>query len=150
MSVPMFDRPQETCTHVPRPENDGSTTSPLTLFVPLRLRSESGSEIVEIDQPSAVLGRHTDADVRLLAPDVSRRHCRLFFTAGVWHAEDMASLNGLAVNGQRVRTSPLFLGDRLRIGATTFIVERAAVPRGIKGRGGKNETLRSIADVIAK
>ena len=134
----------------PRTDDDESSTaaSSPALFVPLRLRSETGQEIVEIDQMSAVVGRHSDADVRLIAADVSRRHCRLYFSDGVWKAQDLSSLNGMFLNGEAVRVATLYMGDRLRLGTTTFVVERASAPRSLRGRAMRNETLRSIAKVI--
>lgn len=143
---------ERTHIYIPADPDDESSTAAVSpaLFVPLRLRSEAGHEIIEIDQPSAVIGRHTDADVRLAAADVSRRHCRVYFDEGTWKVQDLSSLNGLFLNGEPVRVGPLYQGDRLRLGMTTFIVERSAAPRALRGRGIRNETLRSIARVFGQ
>jgi pSer/pThr/pTyr-binding forkhead associated (FHA) protein len=149
----MADRPTQTyvralidddpSTLASRPDGAAPT------FVPLRMRSEIGAEIVEIDQLSATLGRGSTADIRLSAPDVSRRHCELFFDLGVWKVRDLSSLNGVYVNDAPVRVAAVHLGDRLRIGSTAFLIERATV-RHVNASRIKNETLRSIARVIAE
>jgi pSer/pThr/pTyr-binding forkhead associated (FHA) protein len=70
-----------------------------------------------------LIGRHSDADVRLSLPDVSRRHCRLVFAASRWQIFDLNSLNGVFVNGDRVQQATLDDGDIIRIGGLTFQVE---------------------------
>jgi pSer/pThr/pTyr-binding forkhead associated (FHA) protein len=150
----MADRPTQTyvralldddpSTLARRPDSVAAPT-----FVPLRMRSEIGAEIVEIDQLSATLGRGSTADIRLSAPDISRRHCELFFDLGVWKVRDLSSLNGVYVNDAPVRVAAIHMGDRLRIGSTAFLVERATVRHPNSARI-KNETLRSIARVIAE
>jgi pSer/pThr/pTyr-binding forkhead associated (FHA) protein len=69
------------------------------------------------------IGRHSDCDVRLPLPDVSRRHCRLEFTPAGWQVIDLNSLNGIQVNGEQVLQAPLEQGDLLRIGGFTFQVD---------------------------
>ncbi len=113
-------------------------------FVPLRLRPTSGTGRgpIEVTGRSAVVGRHTDADVRLPAPDVSRFHCRLAFEAGCWRMCDLDSLNGVYVNGERMAEAPLYAGDQLRVGGVWFVVECAApAPRQV-------ELLKQIAEVL--
>lgn len=111
-------------------------------FAPLLLRNESNSEFIVVDQPSAILGRRSDADVRLVAPDVSRRHCRLFFDGGHWKVQDLSSLNGVYVNDDPVRIAPLHRGDTLRLGVTAYVVEHGAA------RQKKTDTLRSIEKAL--
>ena len=92
-------------------------------FLPLRLRLQPGGQTVELTTPNAVIGRHTDADLRLPLPDVSRRHCRCFFADGSWQIVDLNSLNGIYVNGERVQQADLHHGDVLGIGGFTFEVD---------------------------
>jgi len=148
--MPSRPNPTQTFHRSRRPDDDFSTmaSSPppeAPAFVPLRMRSETGSEIVEIDQVRAVVGRHSEADVKLAAADISRRHCQFDFEEGVWLVRDLSSLNGVFVNGERVRVAPLHLGDRVSLGMTTFIIERAA-----PAKTSKVSTLRSIAKVFAE
>src|SRR5687767_2589577 len=61
-------------------------------FVPLRLVLQPSGTAVEVDRPEVLIGRHSDADLRLPLPDVSRRHCRLEFVEGCWQVIDLHSL----------------------------------------------------------
>src|SRR5579875_1503315 len=92
-------------------------------FVPLRLILQPSGATVELAQPDMLIGRHSQADVRLPLPDVSRRHCRFLFSEGVWQVIDLNSLNGVFVNGEQVRQTTLRSGDLIRIGGFTFAVE---------------------------
>jgi predicted component of type VI protein secretion system len=92
-------------------------------FVPLRLVLQPGSAVIEVDRPDALVGRHTDAVVRLPLPDVSRRHCRLVFDESGWQIIDLNSLNGIQVNGEKVLQAPLEQGDLLRIGGFVFAID---------------------------
>ena len=113
-----------------------------------RCRREPSHEIVEIASPCAVVGRHTEADLRLVDPDVSRRHCRIGVEDGMWRIVDLASTNGIYLNGVRLAEANLYPGDRLRIGSIDFIVERAMPQRGIRGM--KSRALEAIAQAVAK
>ncbi|HTU20602.1 MAG TPA: FHA domain-containing protein [Gemmataceae bacterium] len=92
-------------------------------FVPLRLILQPSGAAVELNQPDVLLGRHSQADVRLPLPDVSRRHCRFFFGQGVWQVIDLNSLNGVFLNGEPIRQATLHQGDLLRIGGFIFAVD---------------------------
>jgi FHA domain len=63
-----------------------------------------------------VIGRGTGCDVALMDRTVSRRHARLFFRDGRWIIQDLASKNGIALNGAQVGRSQLRPGDRLAVG----------------------------------
>jgi pSer/pThr/pTyr-binding forkhead associated (FHA) protein len=78
---------------------------------------------VELTRPDMLVGRHSEADIRLPLPDVSRRHCRFLFVAGSWQVHDLNSLNGVFVNDQQVQQTVVHSGDRIRIGGFTFTVE---------------------------
>jgi pSer/pThr/pTyr-binding forkhead associated (FHA) protein len=92
-------------------------------FVPLRLLLQPSGAAIEVDRSDSIVGRHSEADVRLPLPDVSRRHCRLSFVEGCWQVIDLNSLNGTHVNGEAVLQAPLEPGDLLRVGGFTFAVE---------------------------
>jgi pSer/pThr/pTyr-binding forkhead associated (FHA) protein len=119
-------------------------------FVPLRLVLQPGGLSVELTRPDVLLGRHSEADVRLALPDVSRRHCRFVFQDGQWRVSDLNSLNGLFVNGEQMQETNLYDGDELRLGGFTFLVCVGPAPR-IGAQPEPNpqvEMLRSIADVL--
>lgn len=89
-------------------------------FVPLRLILRTTGASVELTRPEMVLGRHSEADIRLPLPDVSRRHCRFFFVESAWHIQDLKSLNGTFLNDRAVEESLICHGDTLRIGGFVF------------------------------
>jgi pSer/pThr/pTyr-binding forkhead associated (FHA) protein len=70
-----------------------------------------------------LIGRHSEADLRLPLPDVSRHHCRFMFADGAWQVVDLDSLNGVIVNGQRVKRATLQHRDSVVIGSFRFEVE---------------------------
>jgi predicted component of type VI protein secretion system len=122
-------------------------------FIPLRLVLKPGGAYVEFTRPDMLVGRHTDADVRLALPDVSRRHCRMVFAHGGWQMFDLNSLNGVFVNGQRVEQATLRDGDQLRIGGLTFVVQTgpradAAVPITARDVATRASVLRSIVESL--
>jgi pSer/pThr/pTyr-binding forkhead associated (FHA) protein len=103
-------------------------------FVPLRLVLDPGGAMLELTRVDVLIGRHSDADVRLPLPDVSRRHCRFLWLDGRWQVLDLHSLNGVFVNDEPVQQATLQAGDRVRIGGFTFRVElAAAVPETREG-----------------
>jgi pSer/pThr/pTyr-binding forkhead associated (FHA) protein len=92
-------------------------------FRPLRLRLRPGGQTVDLHGPNLVLGRHSECDLRMPLPDVSRRHCRFVFSAGCWDVIDLGSLNGVHVNGARVQRITLHPGDHIRLGGLELDVE---------------------------
>lgn len=121
-------------------------------FVPLRLLLESGSLSLQVTRPDMVLGRHSQADLRLPLPDISRRHCRFLFAEGRWQVVDLKSLNGVFVNGQRVERLALTHRDLLRIGSFTFVVdllpETQSLPSISSRPNQPTHILQSIADAL--
>jgi predicted component of type VI protein secretion system len=70
-----------------------------------------------------VLGREA-ADLVIEDPQVSRRHAAVRPAGDGLEIEDLESLNGTWVNGARVTgTVRLALGDRVRVGDSSFEVE---------------------------
>ncbi|HET9873531.1 MAG TPA: DUF3662 and FHA domain-containing protein [Propionibacteriaceae bacterium] len=83
-----------------------------------------------LQPPGLVIGRGTDADLRINDPGISRRHAqiRVSVEGAVTSIEivDLGSTNGIIVNGQRVRQSPLGEGSRIEIGSTRMLVHAPA------------------------
>jgi predicted component of type VI protein secretion system len=92
-------------------------------FVPLRLVLQPTGAAIDLTRPDMLVGRHSEADIRLPLPDVSRRHCRFLWAEGCWQVIDLNSLNGVFVNDEKVRQAHLQQGDRVRIGGFTFTVD---------------------------
>ncbi len=118
-------------------------------FLPLRLLLQPGGLCVELTRANTLLGRHSEADIRLALPDVSRRHCRFLFADGAWQVIDLNSLNGTYVNEVRLQEATLTDGDHIRVGSLTFRVEIAAVPAvPTPTDEASASVLKSIADVL--
>ena len=64
----------------------------------------------------ALIGRGPHCDVDLRDPTVSRRHAELRLEPAGWVLEDLASLNGVVVNGRRVNRTVLRAGDEVVLG----------------------------------
>jgi hypothetical protein len=71
-----------------------------------------------------VIGRGTDADIRLPDTGVSRKHVDVVLDGGVATAEDLGSTNGTLVNGRRITRQPLADGDVIRIGHSVLVYRR--------------------------
>ena len=85
-----------------------------------------GERRVIVDKERFVIGRSArDADLPLRDPNVSRQHAMIERLPGGFVIVDMASTNGVLVNGVRVTRAPIRGGDRLEIGPFTIAVEPA-------------------------
>lgn len=85
-----------------------------------------GDERVVVDRDRFVLGRSArDAHFPLRDGGVSRQHAIVERVPGGWVIVDMASTNGIHLNGVRVTRAPIRAGDVLDIGPFTIAVERA-------------------------
>jgi hypothetical protein len=70
-----------------------------------------------------VIGRSRDSDLSLDDPNVSRRHAELRREDGAWVVADLASTNGVKVNGRRVAEHRLVPGDEITVGLETLHFE---------------------------
>jgi pSer/pThr/pTyr-binding forkhead associated (FHA) protein len=129
------------------PHRDGRSAAPAG-FVPLRLVFEPADLHVEIHEPDVIVGRHSEAYVRLALPDISRRHCRLIFDNQQWRVYDLNSLNGVFVNGERMQEATLYHGDHLQIGTFDFLVEYAPAATAPSDHQVRAEVLQSIAEAM--
>ncbi|AYG81776.1 FHA domain-containing protein FhaA [Streptomyces hundungensis] len=78
----------------------------------------------QISRPTLVLGRSTDADVRIDDPGVSRRHCEIR-TGTPPTIQDLGSTNGIVVDGQHTTRATLRDGSRIVVGSTTIVYRQA-------------------------
>jgi hypothetical protein len=79
-----------------------------------------------LEPPGLVIGRGTDADLRINDPGVSRRHAEIRVMPGSNAPSvsivDLGSTNGMLVNGQRVQQAQLDDGAVVKIGNTSMTV----------------------------
>ncbi|MGQ9606583.1 MAG: FHA domain-containing protein [Thermogutta sp.] len=95
------------------------------------IRGKANRDVVDLSIP-AVIGRSREADLTVIHPMISRRHCELFKRDGRIMVRDLGSLNGTYLGSSPVKESELHAGDTLAIGPLTFEVEFV---RGFKGGG---------------
>ncbi|MCX7817955.1 MAG: FHA domain-containing protein [Kiritimatiellae bacterium] len=110
----------------------------------LRFKRKDGAQVeFEIGDRPITIGRSPEADLVILDDKVSRLHCGIRLWDGDFVLKDLKSRNGTYVNGQRVETAKLHVGDRIRIGSCVFTVENEP------GKG--TETiLRELAEEMAE
>jgi RNA polymerase sigma factor (sigma-70 family) len=73
------------------------------------------------------IGREDDNEIQLPHDNVSKHHAALRHTEGGWSIEDLGSVNGVFVNGQRVQRAVLRHGDRVSIGPCELFFETKGV-----------------------
>ncbi|MCL2540888.1 MAG: FHA domain-containing protein [Nocardioidaceae bacterium] len=80
-----------------------------------------------LEPPGLVVGRGSEADIRINDPGVSRRHAQFLITSAgpgspQIEVHDMGSTNGIRVDGQKVARAKLRDGARVQIGHTSLIL----------------------------
>ncbi|MGW0230008.1 FhaA domain-containing protein [Actinopolymorpha singaporensis] len=115
------------------PSGNGSSGSPGGPGGPGQRRAPAPAPYLEVngqrhplEPPGAVLGRGTEADLRITDPGVSRRHAEIRvvqegprYTVTI---HDLGSTNGIVVNGQRVDYAPLREGSQILLGNTLLVL----------------------------
>ena len=77
---------------------------------------------LDIARSETVIGRHSDCDIAIADPRLSRRHARILKAGGKFLLEDLGSSNGTDLNGEPVfEPAELRNGDRISFGG--LIVE---------------------------
>jgi Protein of unknown function (DUF3662)/FHA domain len=74
-----------------------------------------------LEPGSNVLGRGTEADIRLPDTGVSRKHADVQLHGNTVVVEDLGSTNGTLVNGRRVAHQDLADGDVIRVGHSVLV-----------------------------
>jgi hypothetical protein len=90
--------------------------------VPTKLQVVSGpnaGQSVPLGDQPILLGRGTDASIRLDDDYVSTRHARFATNGEQWFVEDVGSTNGTYLGSQRITSPvPVGLGIQVRLGKT--------------------------------
>jgi EAL domain-containing protein (putative c-di-GMP-specific phosphodiesterase class I) len=86
--------------------------------------SDSGRAVVRVDRMPFVIGRRPGLNLTLDSLCVSGRHAELSARGERLFVADLGSRNGTQVNGKRVRSSPLGVGDLLKVGDVEFRLDR--------------------------
>lgn len=91
----------------------------MTAYLDILTGSAAGQRVI-LSRSEVTLGRDRNVDVQFdpqLDLAVSGRHASFFRKKGRWFVQDLGSLNGTLVNGQRIALpTPLHEGDRIQLG----------------------------------
>jgi hypothetical protein len=78
-------------------------------------------EWTPLDEAPLLIGRGSDAAIRLDDDYVSTRHARIAASGDQWFVEDLGSTNGTYIGSQRLgQPTTLQVGSQIRIGKTTL------------------------------
>ncbi|MDX6316529.1 MAG: hypothetical protein QOF44_5993 [Streptomyces sp.] len=91
---------------------------------PVRRWIEINGTRHQISRATLVLGRSTEADVRVDDPGVSRRHAEIR-VGSPSVVQDLGSTNGIVVDGQHTQRATLRDGSRIVVGQTTIVYRQA-------------------------
>jgi predicted component of type VI protein secretion system len=123
-----------------------------------------GTRVLNLQSEETVIGRRQDCDLRIPSTDVSRRHCLLSMHDGCLNVEDLDSVNGTFVNGERISGRQLVMpGDKIQIGPVTFVAkyemskatrtglhQEGAGNAGDPARAANQETTRAVPTVTGE
>jgi hypothetical protein len=94
-----------------------------------RTRTRAARAVLEVNgtrpplrAPGLVVGRGTEADLRINDPGVSRRHVEFVVAGEDLEVVDLGSTNGMLVDGTKVGRAGLRDGTQVKIGHTTMTV----------------------------
>lgn len=94
-----------------------------------RTRTRAARAVLEVNgtrhplrAPGLVVGRGTEADLRINDPGVSRRHIEFMVHGEDLEVVDLGSTNGMLVDGAKVGRAGLRDGTEVKIGHTTMTV----------------------------
>lgn len=84
------------------------------------------SKIYPLKRTKLVIGRSVEADLNLLDPLVSRKHCVIEKRDETFVVRNVSTTNPLLLNDKPIAEKRLYTGDQLRVGSTTlaFISDR--------------------------
>jgi pSer/pThr/pTyr-binding forkhead associated (FHA) protein len=81
----------------------------------------NAGETVSLDLAPLLIGRGSDAAIRLDDDYVSTRHARIASSGDQWFVEDLGSTNGTYIGSSRLtQPTTVSLGTQIRIGKTTL------------------------------
>jgi len=100
-------------TSKPPPKRRGSPTHVLVVD------GANSGERADLAQAPILIGRGSDAAIRLDDDYVSTRHARIASSGDQWFVEDLGSTNGTYIGSARItQPTTLTLGTQVRIGKT--------------------------------
>jgi serine phosphatase RsbU (regulator of sigma subunit) len=108
------------------------------------LRTLDGRQDYLLRDKLSILGRDPSCDVRVAANHVSRRHAIILEGQGIYYVEDLESVNGTYVNGQRLtQRTRLNHGDKLGFGEWMVVYHDGAPSGSFTPTAGMDQTIGS-------
>jgi pSer/pThr/pTyr-binding forkhead associated (FHA) protein len=111
-------------------DEDRPTPAPRVAAARSRLVLEVNGTRHPLEPPGLVIGRGTEADLRINDPGISRLHAQIRVQATGPSVSvdivDLGSTNGIVVNGHKVAEAVLQEGSRIEIGSTRMLVHAPA------------------------
>ncbi|QMU74435.1 DUF3662 and FHA domain-containing protein [Streptacidiphilus sp. PB12-B1b] len=116
--APVYEPPENNIRPLPGTGYPGPQGMPGG--APVRRWLEMNGARHQVSTPAVVLGRSTEADIRVDDPGVSRKHAEIRMgTPSV--VMDLGSTNGIIVDGQHTQRATLRDGSRIVLGSTTIV-----------------------------
>jgi pSer/pThr/pTyr-binding forkhead associated (FHA) protein len=85
------------------------------------IEGANSGDTISLDAAPLLIGRGSDAAIRLDDDYVSTRHARIARSNDQWFVEDLGSTNGTYIGSHRLtQPTSLTLGSQIRIGKTTL------------------------------
>jgi hypothetical protein len=85
----------------------------------------NSGERAELDRAPILIGRGSDAAIRLDDDYVSTRHARIAASGDQWFVEDLGSTNGTYIGSVRItQPTTITLGTQVRIGKTILELKK--------------------------
>jgi predicted component of type VI protein secretion system len=92
-------------------------------------RGPDAEQQFAITEPAVTVGRHRSCDIQVDEPEVSRQHARITWSGTGYVIEDLGSVNGTFVNGERI-SAPRVLqdGDVIGLGSRALLAFQVSPP----------------------
>jgi hypothetical protein len=120
--VPSAPRPAKTRQKAPAKNRKAARGVPTKLQV---VSGPNAGQSVPLGDTPILLGRGTDAAIRLDDDYVSTRHARFATNGEQWFVEDLGSTNGTYLGSQRITSPiPIGLGIAVRLGKTIVELQK--------------------------
>jgi hypothetical protein len=137
--VDLSDQEPEESGEQPVAVDESSPPEPQSLEEPiwyagLIIQNEGKLErIISWDQDRLTAGRSRECEIILEQPEVSRRHAMFVREEGRHEVRDLDSINGVLVNGEKIRRRNLEVGDVVKIEGfeLTFLLDRQPIANEI-------------------
>jgi len=91
-----------------------------THFVLKQMTGPGAPKNFELCLPEMVIGRGSEAEIHIDAPDLSREHVRLIRDKEECTIKDLKSRNGCYLNGVKIHSATLRNGDTVQLGRILF------------------------------